>query len=327
MQGAVILLYHRVSQLPTDPQLLCVTPGHFAEHLEILRKEYNPVGLRELSQAYQQEKLRRRAVVVTFDDGYYDNLINAKPLLERYSTPATLFVATGYSEREGEFWSDELERLRLQPGNLPDTLSLTITGKRHQWNLGDATSYSEEEYERYRTWNVRKRNLGPRQAFYNALHPLIRSLAHEEQREVLDALSAWAGIKPIVRLTHRTLSTDELLCMAKGRLVEIGAHTVTHPVLSSLPPGMQETEIQGSKARLEEILGRSVTSFAYPYGLRSDYSPETVAIVKQAGFDCASSSEEDNVWRGSDRFQLPRRIVFDWDGEQFARKLRQWFGG
>ena len=90
---------------------------------------------------------------------------------------------------------------------------------------------------------------------------------------------------------------------------------------------MQETEIQGSKARLEEILGRSVTSFAYPYGLRSDYSPETVAIVKQAGFDCASSSEEDNVWRGSDRFQLPRRIVFDWDGEQFARKLRQWFGG
>ena len=104
------------------------------------------MGLRELSQAYQQENLPRRAVVVTFDDGYYDNLANAKPLLERYSIPATLFVATGYSEREGEFWSDELERLLLQPGNLPDTLNLTITGKRHHWNLGDATSYSEEEY-------------------------------------------------------------------------------------------------------------------------------------------------------------------------------------
>ena len=115
--------------------------------------------------------------------------------------------------------------------------------------------------------------------------------------------------------------------MAKGRLVDIGAHTVTHPVLSLLPPAAQQAEIQGSKARLEEILGRPVTSFAYPYGLRSDYSAETVTVVKQAGFDCASSSYEDNVWRGSDRFQLPRRIVFDWDGEQFGRKLIQWLGG
>ena len=90
---------------------------------------------------------------------------------------------------------------------------------------------------------------------------------------------------------------------------------------------MQQAEIQGSMTRLEEILGRPVTSFAYPYGLRSDYSAETIATVKQSGFTCASSSYEENVWQGSDRFQLPRRIVFDWDGEQFARKLRQWLGG
>src|SRR5262245_6029253 len=140
--GAVILLYHRVSELPTDPQLLCVTPAHFAEHLEILRKEYKPIGLRELSHAYQQEKLPRRAVVVTFDDGYFDNLANAKPLLEHYNIPATLFVTTGYTQRQREFWSDELERLLLQPGNLPHTLNLTIAGKHHHWNLGGAASYS-----------------------------------------------------------------------------------------------------------------------------------------------------------------------------------------
>jgi peptidoglycan/xylan/chitin deacetylase (PgdA/CDA1 family) len=327
VQGAVILLYHRVSQLPTDPQLLCVTPGHFAEHLEILRKKYSPMGLQELSQVYRQGNLPQRAVVVTFDDGYYDNLSNAKPLLERYDIPATVFVTTGYVGRQRECWWDELERLLLQPGTLPDTLSLTLGGKHHHWKLGDASSYSEEAYECYRTWNVRKKRLSGRQDLYNALHPLIRPLADGSQREVMDVLFAWAGLKPTLRSTHRTLSTDEVLCMAKGRLIDIGAHTITHPVLSLLPPAMQQAEIQGSMTRLEETLGRPVTSFAYPYGLRSDYSAETIATVKQSGFTCASSSYEDNVWQGSDRFQLPRRIVFDWDGEQFARKLRQWLGG
>lgn len=328
VQGAVILLYHRVAQLPTDPQLLCVTPDHFAEHLEILRKEYNPVGLRELSQVYKEGNLPERAVVVTFDDGYFDNLANAKPLLEQYNIPATVFVTTGYVGRRRECWWDELERLLLQPGTLPDTLNLTISGKRHHWNLGDAVSYSEEAYQSYRTWNVRQKVVsGSRQDLYNALHPFIRRMSDEEQREALDTLLGWAEVKPILRSTHRMLSTDEVLCMAKGTLIDIGAHTITHPVLSALSPPAQQAEIQGSKAYLEEILERPVTSFAYPYGLHSDYSAQTISVVKQSGFSCASSSYEDNVWQGSDRFQLPRRIVFDWDGEQFGRKLIQWLGG
>jgi peptidoglycan/xylan/chitin deacetylase (PgdA/CDA1 family) len=328
VRGALILLYHRVAELPTDPQLLCVTPGHLAEHLDILRKEYSPIGLRELAEGYQQGNLPHRPVVVTFDDGYFDNLANAKPLLERHEIPATVFVTTGYIGRQREFWSDELERLLLQPGTLPPTVRLTINGKPYQWNLSDAASYSEEAFERHRAWNVLTKHVsGPRQALYGEIHQLMRHLPDEEQRNILDTLLAWAGIEPIVRSTHRTLSANELLSMSEGRLIDIGAHTVTHPVLSSFPPVVQRTEIRGSKARLEDILGQSVTSFAYPYGFRSDYSDETVAAVKQAGFHRACSSRQDNVWRGNDRFQLPRRIVFDWDGEEFARRLRQWLGG
>jgi peptidoglycan/xylan/chitin deacetylase (PgdA/CDA1 family) len=327
VRGALILLYHRIAQLPTDPQLLCVTPAHFAQHIEILRKDYRPTGLQELSRIYQKGDFPQRAVALTFDDGYCDNLATVKPLLERFDIPATVFVTTGYIGCQREFWSDELERLLLQPGTLPETLSLTINGKTYRWTLGKAASYRDEAYERHRTWNVVKKDAsGPRQRLYEVLHRLIRPLPDEEQRRVLDTLLGWAGMEPMVRSTHRTLSANEVVCMAEGRLIDIGAHTVTHPVLSAFPPAVQQTEIQGSKACLEGMLGSPVTSFAYPYGFRSDYSAETVAAVRQAGFDCACSSQQDNVWRRSDRFQLPRRIVFDWDGEEFARRLRRWFG-
>ncbi len=93
--GTLILRYHRVTDLPCDPYEQAVTPSHFAEHLEVLRKECCPLPLQDLLQAVQQGRVPRRAVAVTLDDGYADNLHNAKPLLERYAIPATVFVATG----------------------------------------------------------------------------------------------------------------------------------------------------------------------------------------------------------------------------------------
>src|SRR5215510_103661 len=108
--GAVILLYHRVTELSSDPQLLCVSRQHFAEHLEILRKYGFPIALKHVDQT----RRGRPGVILTFDDGYADNLNNAKPLLERYDVPATVFVTTGYVGSRREFWKDYLERIFLQ---------------------------------------------------------------------------------------------------------------------------------------------------------------------------------------------------------------------
>ncbi|HET9531812.1 MAG TPA: polysaccharide deacetylase family protein, partial [Blastocatellia bacterium] len=108
---AVILMYHRVAEVRSDPWSLCVTPQHFAEHMEILRRHARPISLRELTGALREGSVPRRSVVVTFDDGYLDNLKNARPLLERYDIPATFFIATGYLGGEREFWWDELERM------------------------------------------------------------------------------------------------------------------------------------------------------------------------------------------------------------------------
>jgi peptidoglycan/xylan/chitin deacetylase (PgdA/CDA1 family) len=112
--------------------------------------------------------------------------------------------------------------------------------------------------------------------------------------------------------------------MAEDGLVEIGSHTVTHPVLATLPVTAQRDEIRQSKAGLEDILGCEVTSFSYPHG---SYTPETVDLLREAGFTQACSSIADVVWQSTDGFQLPRRIVKDWDGEAFARRLEEWFSG
>lgn len=321
----LILHYHRVIELASDPYLLCVTPQHFAEHLEILQKRGHQIRLQQLSQALCDGNLPRRAIVVTFDDGYADSLFIAKPLLGRYGIPATVFITSGYIGHKREFWWDELDRLLLQPGRLPQTLRLRVNGNPYQWELGEATDYSQGDSRRYRCWNYGQQNdPTPHHRLFRSLYQLLHPLPKDERSKVLDELQAWVGVEPTVRSTHRTLSSDEVVRLADGELVEVGAHTVTHPILSVLPVGAQRNEIRQSKVALEGILGRQVNSFAYPHGSPSHYTVETVSIVRDAGFACACSSLPGIVRRGTDRFQLPRLLVRDWDGEAFESRLEAW---
>ena len=113
-RGAIaILLYHRVARLERDPQQLAVTPERFDEHLTALRATCTPVALADVPALLRARRLPPRPVAVTFDDGYRDNLHEAKPLLERHGVPATVFVSSGYVGAGKEFWWDELERLLL----------------------------------------------------------------------------------------------------------------------------------------------------------------------------------------------------------------------
>jgi peptidoglycan/xylan/chitin deacetylase (PgdA/CDA1 family) len=255
-----------------------------------------------------------------------DNLEHARPLLERYDFPATVFVTSGYVGQTREFWWDELARLLLHPGTSSEVLQLQIGEEQQQWELGKAASYSRHDYDRYHEWNYGS-DIEPsaRHRVFRALYRRLSPLSDSERNEVLGALRSQITLHE-PSATHRVLTPAEVVRLAEGGLVEIGAHTVNHPVLASLPLAAQRQEVEGSKSRLEEILGRAVTSFAYPYGsrARSDYTPETVAIVRDAGFSCACSNLAQPVRPGIDLFQIARAGTRDWDGESLARRLDTW---
>jgi peptidoglycan/xylan/chitin deacetylase (PgdA/CDA1 family) len=317
-------MYHRVTDLESDPWSLAVTPRRFAQHLEVLRKLTRPMPLGRLSRALLDGTLPNRSVVVTFDDGYADNLHNAKPLLERYGIPATFFLTTGFVGHEREFWSDELERILLQPGTLPEKLCLSVGGNTCHWNLGKAARYGETAWRSQRHWRAWEAAPSSRHSLYRSLWELLYLAPEEEQRTVLRELREWAEADPTARSDYRSLALEEVVALAQGEMVEIGAHTVTHPPLSALPVTSQRDEIRGSRAWLEGILDRPVTSFAYPYG---DLSAEAIGVVRELGFACACSTRVGTVDLATDRFQLPRVHAHDWKGNKLAKLLSRSFVG
>jgi peptidoglycan/xylan/chitin deacetylase (PgdA/CDA1 family) len=319
------LLYHRVSETASDPWQLAVTPQHLDEHLQVLSTYGRLMPLRKLSAALENGMLPRRRVVVTFDDGYADNLLHAKPLLEKYDIPATVFITTGYIGEGREFWWDELDRLFLQPGELPSTLGLRVNGTDKQWAFGAAAFYDEDSHQRNRLWRAWQADEpGPRQSVYRSLWEWMHPMREKERLSVREKLLAWAGDSGAARGTHRVLAREEITELVRGGLIEVGCHTITHPQLSALSRESQRNEIRQSKLSLEEILDEPVTGFAYPYGRECDYTPETLSLVREAGFDYSCTTSVGVVDQEADRFQLPRVQVQDMDGESFARLRWEW---
>ena len=153
------------------------------------------------------------------------------------------------------------------------------------------------------------------------MHKMLLTLPPDERQQLMDELLAWSGADATGRATNDSLSPIEVRTLEQGGLVEVGAHTVKHPFLSSLPATVQDQEIRQSKSYLEELLEHPVSNFAYPYG---DFTATTATLVREAGFSSACSIVANKVGRNTDYFQLPRVGVLDWNGENFSRQLSQW---
>lgn len=325
----VILAYHRVADLPTDPQLLAVPPTAFRDQAEILARCYQVIPLRMVPNVLRELPLHsRRYVALTFDDGYADNLHQAYPILRDYHLPATIFVAAGLVSQDREFWWDALEQLLLHPGILPPRLTLTTPTQTFSWKLGNATNYTHEEFQRDRAWHIASSDRPTRrQELYDEIYHELRPLPPNERWQALADLAAQSGKSLICRDTHRVLTVDEVRQMADGEGIEIGAHTMGHPVLAMLDAAGQTQEMQQSKTVLESMLNHPVDSFSYPYGNYDDYSTATAALARKIGFRYACANFEGLTSLDTDIFQLPRYIVRNWRKDVFHWHLQHWFSG
>ncbi|MDQ3395673.1 MAG: polysaccharide deacetylase family protein [Bacteroidota bacterium] len=317
----VILMYHRVADVRSDPWQLTVSVKNFEEQMKVLQKVGNVMKLQDMGKAIAKGKQLKKAVAVTFDDGYADNYLYAEPILGKYKIPATIFVSSSFLGKDTEYWWDDLDRIFLQPGILPEQLFITINNKEHKWDLNGASNYTEEESIKYRTWLNWEESPTVRHRLYHEMWHLLVNETDEEKRRVLNELNTWAHLDPEGRPDNKPLSLEQLRQIIKGGIIDIGGHTVSHPRLSSKSLEVQKQEILQGKIFLEDVLGKPIETFSYPFG---DYTKDTLPLVKESGFSCACTTVSDFVRKEAAIYELPRFEVIDWDGATFERKLHKW---
>ncbi len=317
-------MYHRIFKSSRDPWELCVSPEHFSEHLEVIKKLAQPCSLKELSRFLMEDNLPSNAIAVTFDDGYTDNLTNAKPLLVKHEIPATVFISSGYINHKVGFWWDQLTDIIFHTKVLPNSLNVKISEELIFWKNEEQSILTKEAGIDQPTVQKNYDNFHVRMNLYMFLYEKLIALPIKDQATALKQILTWADYFCVAQPDHIPMSAADLLTLIDGNLIDIGAHTVSHPLLPSLPRETQYREIIDSKSSLEEITQRPVSFFAYPFG---KFDQVTLDIVKQAGFMSACTTEQNIVNHDTMRYTLPRLAVKDWDGEQFSIMLQSWLSG
>jgi peptidoglycan/xylan/chitin deacetylase (PgdA/CDA1 family) len=309
-------VYHRIAEPLVDPWALCVSPERFAEQLALLQRVADLVPLDVIVGARSDQDLPDRPIAITFDDGYVDNLIHAMPILEHLGVPATVFVATGFLDATNEVWSDELARLILLSDEDPMRLALLV-------NLRPESGLQFRGDGKH--WHAWEPALELRQWVYCRLYERLLHATDESRADMLERVRSWCGQRPMEVERSRFLTSGELTELASSRWIEIGAHSVTHPVLADLEPAQQRHEISASKHKLEMLIGKPVQSFAYPYGKKNHFNSDTIHAIQSAGFRCGCANYGRMVTRKTSRWALPRYQVLNWQANSFAGEINQWY--
>ena len=274
-----VLLYHRVCSLPLDVWGLAISPEAFEKQIKFFRENYNIIRFDE-----DWSKVVEPSLIITFDDGYADNLYHALPILEKYEVPATIFVSTGNLDTSKEFWWDELERIIFF--NEKDTFYFAPDGV-----VFPIRTYEEKKKACQR------------------IRLFLKHLLPDQRSEFLNKIMWELGAEVKSRDLNRSLSKKELRKMASSPLITIGGHTVTHNMLSAEPKDKQEWEIVQSKHTIEETIDDELTVFSYPFGGRDDINVDTIESVKKAGYIRAATTYAGLTCQGKDSFEMPRNSI------------------
>lgn len=280
-----VLIFHRV--LPNWDPLLPAEPhaASFDRLMALVARGFRVLKLGEAVDALRAGALPARALTITFDDGYADNAEIALPILQRHGLAATFFVATGFLDGGRMFNDTVIECVRATRREALDL---------HELGLGSRSTASIAE----------------RRALIDELLPRVKYLSLAEREDFLRRLLRAAG-EPT--LPEPAMMRSEQVVQLHRAGMEIGGHTVNHPILKLLPDGEAEREILQGRQRLQSLVDAPVEVFAYPNGQPDkDYDARHAWMVRQLGFRAAVTTAAGTARPGADPFELPR--FTPWDG-------------
>jgi peptidoglycan/xylan/chitin deacetylase (PgdA/CDA1 family) len=288
----LVLIYHRVLS-QADP-LLRDEPdaAAFAGQMDLIRQNFNVLPLTDAVRRLASRALPARAVCITFDDGYANNCDVALPILSARGIPATVFVAPGFLSGGRMFNDTVIESIR----RAPPELDLTHIG-----------------LPRFQLHNVESRL-----AAIASILPALKYLPPQDRLERAAAIADRVGVELPADLM---LTEEQVRHLYRGG-IEIGAHTVNHPILAKLDDTAARREISDSRSLLQEIIGAPVKTFAYPNGGPGrDYTGRDVALAREAGFELAVSTAWGSASAARDRFQIPRIAPWDRSALRFGLRM------
>jgi glycosyltransferase involved in cell wall biosynthesis/peptidoglycan/xylan/chitin deacetylase (PgdA/CDA1 family) len=281
-----ILAYHSINTQPNSMQGMVQNVKNFEHQMRYLKDNFRVISLTDLCRLLKNGKgLPKNSVVITFDDGYRDNYLNAYPILRKYKLPATLFLTTHPVETQEPLFFDALCY------GIFTTLQKIVNFQ----DLGLSKYLLDKKILQLKA--------------IKEINNFSKQMTFQEKSRFLHILSDRLKVDfEELKAMRLYLSWDEVMEMSRDG-IEIGAHTKTHTQLASMPDEELQSEILDSRDIIEKRLGEKVFSFAYPFGSTIDFDHRTKEVVKNAGFECACS-----LIRGSgsvDILALNRIVVDD----------------
>ncbi len=276
--GAIFMLHHvrpvRDKGAFAPNAGLEVTPEFLDAVISFVRaRGFALLSLREAARRLKEGELEEPFAVFTLDDGFRDNLEHALPVFRARECPFTVFVAPEYADGRGELWWDALEEAIRRNGYI----SPALPGAPEVME-----THTEEEM----------------QEAWETLYWPVRSMEQHEQRLWIRDFAPRHGVDLHALCRGQVMDWEELRTLCADPLCDIGAHTMNHYALALLDEGEAAAEMRRSRERLEEELGREVSTFAYPYGDEGSAGPREFRLAREAGFEAAVTTRKGLIYPG-----------------------------
>ncbi len=254
--------------------------GELAEH-------GSPLTMDDLVRLEATAKVPKNGFVVTFDDGFRNNLTIAAPILKKYAVPAMFYLTTNFVETNGMSWIDRIEWLFETMGT-PATLS---PADRLTFTL-DSDHSKQQALERIRTYVKGTPGLDI-EDFVATLFKQAGTQQIKSSNDQLDAKMTWEDVRTLLQTP----------------LFSIGGHSHTHPILSYISPEQLADEIDTSLRLIRRETEVQVRHYSYPEGQAEHYSDKIIALLQDRGILCCPSAIHGTNTLPLDLFNLRRIMV------------------